>query len=195
MPATRSIHRRRRCYYRWRPPHCRRWRLLLTRSAPKWELIDGALSINGSLFRTKQINVRAPDPTNPLLNILAGNAVAKGGELLVAGNITNRWQILAGYAYTFAEITQSPTVGATSDLGHRLANVPAHTANLWTTYRLPGNVEIGGGLNVVSSRFAATTPSTAGRRRLLQGGTWLLDAAGDGEIPGNRKRRVSVQPL
>jgi catecholate siderophore receptor len=128
----------------------------------KWELIDGALSVNGSLFRTEQINVREPDPTNPLFNILAGNAVAKGGELLVAGNVTDRWQILAGYAYTFAEITESPTVGPTSDLGHRLANVPAHTANLWTTYRLPGNVEIGGGLNVVSSRFAATTPSTAG---------------------------------
>jgi len=86
----------------------------------KWELIDGALSVNGSLFRTEQINVREPDPTNPLFNIIAGNAVAKGGELLVAGNITDRWQILAGYAYTFAEITESPTVGPTSDLGHRL---------------------------------------------------------------------------
>jgi catecholate siderophore receptor len=36
----------------------------------KWELIDGALSINTSLFRTKQLNVREPDPTNPLFNIL-----------------------------------------------------------------------------------------------------------------------------
>lgn len=128
----------------------------------KWDLIDGALSVNASLFRTEQINVREPDPNNPLFNILAGNAVAKGGELVVAGNLTDRWQILAGYAYTFATITQSPTVGPGSDLGHPLANVPAHTANLWTTYRLPGNVEIGGGINVVSSRFAASTPSTAG---------------------------------
>jgi len=146
-------------------------------------------------FRTKQINVREPDATNPLFNILAGNAVAKGGELLVAGNITGRWQILAGYAYTFAEITQSPTVGATSDLGHRLANVPAHTANLWTTYRLPGNVEIGGGLNVVSTRFAATTPSRAGGAAFFKEASGYWTAAGDGEIPGNRKRRVSVQPL
>jgi len=144
----------------------------------KWELIDGALSVNGSVFRTEQINVREPDPTNPLFNILAGNAVAKGGELLVAGNITDRWQILAGYAYTFAEITESPTVGPTSDLGHRLANVPAHTANLWTTYRLPGNVEIGGGLNVVSCRFAATTPSTAGGVAFFKEapGYWTIQA-------------------
>jgi catecholate siderophore receptor len=128
----------------------------------KWELIDGGLAINASLFRTEQLNVREPDPTNPLFNILAGNAVAKGGEIVVAGNITERWQVLAGYAYTFAEITESPTVGPTSDLGHRLANVPANTANLWTTYRLPGNIEVGGGFNLVSSRFAATTPSVAG---------------------------------
>jgi catecholate siderophore receptor len=50
--------------------------------------------------------------------------------------------------------------------------VPAHTANLWTTYRLPGDVEIGGGINVVSSRFAATTPSTAG------GGVFFKEAPG-----------------
>jgi catecholate siderophore receptor len=144
----------------------------------KWELIDGALSINGSLFRTEQINVREPDPNNALFNILAGNAVAKGGELVVAGNLTDRWQILAGYAYTFAVITESPTVGPASDLGHRLANVPAHTANLWTTYRLPGNVEIGGGLNVVSSRFAATTPSTAGGVAFFKAapGYWTIQA-------------------
>jgi catecholate siderophore receptor len=144
----------------------------------KWDLIDGGLSVNASLFRTEQINVREPDPTNPLFNILAGNAVARGGELIVAGNITDRWQILAGYAYTFAQITESPTTGPTSDLGHRLANVPAHTANLWTTYRLPGNIEVGGGLNVVSSRFAASTPSTAGGVAFFKEvpGYWTLQA-------------------
>lgn len=52
--------------------------------------------------------------------------------------------------------------GAVSDLGHRLANTPAHTANLWTEYKTPWKVELGAGLNVVSSRFAATTPTTAG---------------------------------
>jgi catecholate siderophore receptor len=36
----------------------------------KWEMIDGALSIDGSLFRTKQLNVREPDPTNPLDRLL-----------------------------------------------------------------------------------------------------------------------------
>jgi catecholate siderophore receptor len=41
--------------------------------------------------------------------------------------------------------------------------VPEHTANLWTTYVTPwDNLQIGGGVDYVSSRFAATTPTTAG---------------------------------
>ena len=38
--------------------------------------------------------------------------------------------MIAGYAYTYSEITKSPTPGPTSGLGHPLANVPRHTANL-----------------------------------------------------------------
>ncbi len=128
----------------------------------KWELLDGGLSINGSLFRTVQQNTREPDPNNPLFNILAGTAVAKGGELIATGYVTPAWEIVAGYAYTFSEITKSPTVGLLSDLGKPLANVPRHTANLWTTYKFPFQLEVGGGLNVVSSRFAASTPVNVG---------------------------------
>jgi catecholate siderophore receptor len=128
----------------------------------KWELLDGGLSLNGSLFRTVQQNVREPDPNNPLFNILAGTAVAKGVELIGTGYITPVWEIVAGYAYTFSEITKSPVTGPLSDLGNQLANVPRHTANLWTTYKLPFKLEVGGGLNVVSSRFAASTPVSVG---------------------------------
>ncbi len=129
----------------------------------KWDLNGGRLTFTAALFRTEQINVREPDPNNPLFNILAGNAVAKGGEWGVSGHITDDWEIIAGYAYTYSEIEKSPVTGPTSDLGHRLANTPMHTANLWTTYHLPWwKLEVGGGINVVSSRYAASTPTTAG---------------------------------
>jgi catecholate siderophore receptor len=128
----------------------------------KWDLLDGGLSINASLFRTVQQNAREPDPNNPLFNILAGTAVAKGAELVMTGYITPAWEVVAGYAYTFSEITKSPTVGPTSDLGQPLANVPRHTANLWMTYNLPFKLVVGAGLNVVSSRYAASTPVLVG---------------------------------
>jgi catecholate siderophore receptor len=129
----------------------------------KWDLNDGRLSIAGALFHTEQLNVREPDPNDPSFSILAGNAVAKGGELSITGHITPDWEIFAGYAYTFSKIEKSPVIGASSDLGHRLANTPMHTANLWTEYHLPWwKLEVGAGLNVVSSRFASSNPTTAG---------------------------------
>ncbi|HWB50557.1 MAG TPA: TonB-dependent siderophore receptor [Stellaceae bacterium] len=128
----------------------------------KWDLFDANLSVSSALFYTNQYNVREPDPNNSLVNILAGDAVAKGGEIQAAGHITENWQVLAGYAYTYAVIDSSPVSGPASDLGHRLANTPAHTANLWTEYYTPWKIELGAGINVVSSRFAATTPTTAG---------------------------------
>jgi catecholate siderophore receptor len=137
------------------------------------------MAVNGALFHTNQENVSEPDPNNPLVNILAGDAVAQGGEIQAAGHITDPWELIAGYAYTYAVIDSSPRVGPTSDLGHRLANTPAHTANLWTTYNLPWwGLEVGSGINVVSSRFAATTPTTAGGVNFFKEvpGYWTLSA-------------------
>ena len=130
----------------------------------KWEFLDSKLAVDGALFRTKQLNVQEPDPNNPNFNILAGDALAQGFELNAAGHLTDQWQIIAGYAYIYSVIDVSPRVGPTSDLGHRLGNVPEHTANLWTTYDLPWwpGLTVGAGLDVASSRYAATTPTTAG---------------------------------
>jgi catecholate siderophore receptor len=124
----------------------------------KWDVLDQKLSLRGAIYRSIQTNVRETDPNNALLQILAGNAKVDGFEFEAAGHLTEKWQIYAGYAYMFSEITSSPQ----NDIGHRLANVPMHTGNLWTTYDLPGNFQIGGGANYVSSRFASTTPTTAG---------------------------------
>jgi catecholate siderophore receptor len=145
----------------------------------KWEFLDSRMAVNGALFHTNQINVSEPDPNNPNFNILAGDAVAEGGELQAAGYLTDKWEIIAGYAYTYSVIDKSPRVGPASDLGQRLGNVPAHTANLWTTYDLPWwGLQVGGGVNVVSSRYAATTPTTAGGVNFFKEapGYWTLQA-------------------
>jgi catecholate siderophore receptor len=128
----------------------------------KWALFHNRLLLTGALYHTEQTNVRETDPDNSALTVLAGDALAEGFEFEAAGEITERWQISTGYAYTYSAIDKSPTTGVTSDLGHRLANVPMHTVNLWTTYRLPHDIEIGGGLNYVSSRYANSTPTVVG---------------------------------
>ncbi len=126
----------------------------------KWDLFHDAFSVRGAIYRTQKGNVKETDPNNSANTILAGDARVDGFEIEGAGHLTESWQIYAGYSYMFSEIDSSPVTGAGSDLGNRLANVPMHTFNLWSTYTLPfwNNMEIGGGMNYVSSRYANSTP-------------------------------------
>ena len=101
----------------------------------KWDLFHEALSVRASLYRTQQTNVRETDPNNSALMILAGDARVDGFEFEVAGHLTEYWQVYGGYSYMYGVIDKSPVQGISSDLGNRLGNVPAHTFNLWSTYR------------------------------------------------------------
>lgn len=127
----------------------------------KWDVLHEGLSLRAAVYRTQQTNVRETDPNNAAQMILAGDARVDGFEFEAAGHLTEKWQVYGGYSYMFSEIDKSPVQGLTSDIGNRLSNVPMHTFNLWTTYKLPWPVEIGGGMNFVSSRFGSSTPSLA----------------------------------
>ncbi|HEY1506208.1 MAG TPA: TonB-dependent siderophore receptor [Stellaceae bacterium] len=125
----------------------------------KWDLFHEALSIRAAIYRTQQTNVRETDPNNSAQMILAGDARVDGFEFEAAGHLTEYWQVYGGYSYMYGVIDKSPVQGIASDLGNRLANVPAHTFNFWSTYRFDDTpFEIGGGVNVVSTRYAASNP-------------------------------------
>jgi catecholate siderophore receptor len=159
----------------------------------KWELFEKMLAVSAAVFQTEQTNVRETDPNNPLFQILVGNAVAKGFELETAGHITEHWQVKAGYAYTYSAITSSPQ----NDLGHRLGNVPMHTATLWTTYDFPWKLQVGGGAEYVSSRFASTTPTTAGGVAFWKeaSGYWTLNAMAKYPLTDNVALQVNIYNL
>ncbi len=123
----------------------------------KWDVANQRLSLSGAIYQTEQTNLRETIPGSTLQQ-LVGDGIAKGVTLEATGHITDAWQIVAGYGYTFSKIEKSPV----SDLGHRLANVPMHTANLFTTYIFPFGLQVGGGLNYVSSRFASSTARVVG---------------------------------
>ncbi|MFQ4146061.1 TonB-dependent siderophore receptor [Chlorogloeopsis sp. ULAP02] len=55
-----------------------------------------------------------------------------GVELTVQGEILPGWNIIAGYAYTDAQITEDNTLPK----GNRLRNIPKNAINLWTTYEI-----------------------------------------------------------
>ena len=101
----------------------------------KWDLANPGLSLRTALFQTDKLNAREPDPTNSLLNVLAGKQRVQGFQTELSGHLTAKWDAQASYAYLDATLRSSNFYPAA--IGARLANVPRHTLSFWQTYRLP----------------------------------------------------------
>jgi catecholate siderophore receptor len=121
----------------------------------KWDFPNSRLSLRAAVFQTTKLNAREPDPTNSLLNVLAGTQRVNGAQVEVRARLTSRWDLLASYANLDGKLVSSGFYPAA--IGAQLANVPRNTFNFWSTYRLPWRWETGLGGNYVSSRTASAT--------------------------------------
>ena len=126
----------------------------------KWDVMGGRLSLAGSLYEIEKANARETDPTNPTADILAGDDRVRGFQLSVTGHITDRWEVFTGYSLNDGVVVSSPNP---NEVNHAIPNAPKHTFSLFTEYKLPmpaplNDLEIGGGINLVSSRTASSTP-------------------------------------
>ena len=101
----------------------------------KWDFLQSRLSFTGAVFNTVKRNAREPDPTNSLIDVLAGNQRVNGVQVGIRGHITRRWEVLTSCAYLDGKLVSSSYYPAA--IGAQLANVPRDTFNIWTTYRLP----------------------------------------------------------
>jgi catecholate siderophore receptor len=123
----------------------------------KWDLFNDRLALRSAVYRTEKMNARVTDPNNPLLNINGGDQEVVGFELEAAGKITEQWQVYAGYSLINSNTIKSSTAVGAPLVGAQLANVPQNTFNLWTTYDVTRQVEIGGGVNYVGKRIGRNT--------------------------------------
>jgi len=114
--------------------------------------IGAKLDLNDQLAATlafydlTRSNLPTTDPNNPLLTIQVGEQRSRGIEFDIGGEVLPGWNIIAGYAYTDAEITEDNDF----ESGNRLNNVPEHAFNIWTTYEIQsGDLQgLGFGLGV-----------------------------------------------
>lgn len=120
----------------------------------KWDVLQEKLSLTSAVFRTEKTNARTPgvNPGDPL-TVLTGEQVVQGLELGLQGRLNASWTALASYSFMHSDIPQSNTP---ADLDNALALTPQHTLNLWTTYLLPVNITVGGGLQYMDSVFRNT---------------------------------------
>jgi catecholate siderophore receptor len=118
----------------------------------KWDLFKKRLSTAFAIFRMEKQNARETVGNTVLLS---GDQVVNGFQSQISGSITEIWKITAGYTYLDGKVTKSlinPTF-----VNRSLQNVPEHSFNLFTTYKLLPKLEVGGGMNFVSKRYASTT--------------------------------------
>jgi catecholate siderophore receptor len=143
----------------------------------KWYVGPRKLSLDGSVFRTQKTNAREPSPTDPTQNVLGGNQRVDGIEGTVSGYLTSRWELLSSYAYLHGEVVSSNFYPLS--VGYSLANVPANTFNVWSSYdsRWKG-IEFGGGADFVDSRTASSTVPVNATTGLLKKvpGYWVVNA-------------------
>jgi catecholate siderophore receptor len=107
-----------------------------------------SLQVTGAVFAVRKTNAKTVDLTGA--TVLLGDQQVKGVEVGVSGNITDRWGAFAGAALMDGNVKAS---GQPSEVGAKMAWVPHATLNLWSTYRLPIDLTVGGGANYSDGHY------------------------------------------
>ncbi len=114
-------------------------------------------------YQLTRQNVTKSDPDNSGYQVQTGEVRSRGIDLEAKVNPIPSVNLIAGYAYTQAEVTET----SAADLGNRPENTPHQMASLWGEYApKEGDLEglvLGGGVryvgNTTNLRSNATAPS------------------------------------
>ena len=120
----------------------------------KWDVAD-RLSGTLALFDIKKRNVLVANfdaNTAETVYTTAGEVRSRGIEADVSGQLSERWSLIGGYAFTDAWVVQDPTLK-----GNRLQNVPRHSGSLSAVYDVGSllggdNLRLGAGAHYVGAR-------------------------------------------
>ncbi|ENO90489.1 TonB-dependent siderophore receptor [Thauera linaloolentis] len=125
--------------------------------------LGGRLNSAVALYEIRQDNLSESDPgyfvpgtTNRASRAVKG-AKTRGVDVEVSGALTHNWNISASWTYSETENAK----------GERIRTIfPRHLAKLWTTYRLPGELNsltVGGGVNWQSKVYSTVSAWQIGR--------------------------------
>lgn len=150
----------------------------------KWEPVKGLLA-TVALYRLDRTNTRAVDPlTN--LTVLTGAQRSRGLEIGLERNVTDKWQVSAGYALQKAEITRTT---AAAPAGREVPLVPRHQFSIWNRYN--ANKSLGFGLGVI----AATRSHASIGNAVILPGYARVDAAVFYALADGLEAQVNVENL
>ena len=105
----------------------------------KWNVLP-RLELSAAVFRLDHSNVVVAGSVAGESILVDGERI-EGVEIGLAGNITDSWSVMGGYAWQDGEILAGP------QSGHRPANLAEQTVSLWNRYNF--NEQWGAGLGTI----------------------------------------------
>lgn len=121
----------------------------------KWDIND-KFNISGALFILDRTNTRANDPSGSGFFVLTGASRVKGLELSATGKVTNKLNLIAGFAHLDAEVTSATS---TASKGKKLALTPQNKFSLFTKYDFTEKFGASLGFIQQSSQYASVDNS------------------------------------
>ena len=154
----------------------------------KWD-VRPELTLTAALYRLDRSNVVVPDPTPvvPGALIEVDGQRTEGLELSATGQLTERWSMVAAYAWQDGEVTR--TQSASVPAGAKLANLPEHSLGLWNRYDFTDQFGAGIGVIYQSERFAAAD------NKVELPAFWRVDAAAYYDVTDRLRVQVNVENL
>ncbi|WP_323595062.1 TonB-dependent siderophore receptor [Aliarcobacter butzleri] len=119
----------------------------------KQKLFDDKFDLTTAFFKIEKENIALADPNAPAVggwSISSGKQESQGFEIDLSGDITSNLSVIASYGYVDTK---------NKDANNKdLRNIPNHTANLFTTYKLTAlnlpDYYIGGGAKYIGNKYA-----------------------------------------
>ncbi|MDN5088596.1 TonB-dependent siderophore receptor [Aliarcobacter butzleri] len=153
----------------------------------KQKLFDDKFDLTTAFFKIEKENIALADPNAPVIggwSISSGKQESQGFEIDLSGDITSNLSVIASYGYVDTK---------NKDANNKdLRNIPNHTANLFTTYKLTAlnlpDYYIGGGAKYIGNKYADDANN-------IQLDSALIYNATIGYKKGNWKANLSVQNL
>lgn len=154
----------------------------------KWLLAQERLSVTAALFRTEKDNASvALEAGRGAPRDTIGEQHVDGFEFSLAGDLTDRWDMLASYTFLDSEIDDDGP--AADDEGNDFPNTPRHSVSLWTTFAVTPRLSVGAGANYVDRRFGNTANT------VWVPSYWRYDAMAAFRASDRLNMQVNVQNL
>ncbi|MBM0142112.1 TonB-dependent receptor [Pseudomonas cannabina] len=125
----------------------------------KFDFLDGRGSATAAAYRIVRKNISVPSSTLQNTTEQAGQQTSTGIELAASFKITPRLLAAGNFAWVRAEYDEFNETVANAVLsrkGKNPVNIPDRTANLWLTYDLAPQWQVGADARYVSSVYANT---------------------------------------